>query len=186
MFSKDLIQPKRIYVRGGNGPAIVDEDIFNEASSISWHIDSNGFARTNTIGRSSLSLAALALGVNPSVSHRIHHINGNKLDCRKRNLVLLDMSKLMGTKKLHRNNTSGFKGVSWNKRLNKWIANIYCGKKVSLGYFENKEDAARAYDAAALKYFGPYAKTNLVLGLYDDSGPILESDSDIENFMRGL
>jgi hypothetical protein len=48
--------------------------------------------------------------------------------------------------------SSHFKGVSWNKRQNKWMANIHIdGKKTTLGRFDDDESAARAYDEVAAR-----------------------------------
>lgn len=45
------------------------------------------------------------------------------------------------------NNTSGYKGVSWHKNLNKWISKIVISnKQIHIGIFDNKESAALAYD----------------------------------------
>jgi hypothetical protein len=42
-----------------------------------------------------------------------------------------------------------------------WRAAIKAdGKRISLGYYKRQEDAALAYDAAAIKHFGPFAVTN--------------------------
>lgn len=60
-----------------------------------------------------------------------------------------------GRKKL--GSSSAYVGVSWCRRLQKWKATI---KKVYLGYFTSEVDAAKAYDAAALRLFGPTAKLN--------------------------
>ena len=51
-------------------------------------------------------------------------------------------------------NTSGHKGVSWDKRRKKWRAYIfYKGKQIHLGVFQNIEEAIEARKAAELKYF---------------------------------
>ena len=51
------------------------------------------------------------------------------------------------------NNTSGFKGVSWNKRDRKWEARI---RNKSLGYFNDPTEAIAAYNAASREAFGEY------------------------------
>lgn len=51
------------------------------------------------------------------------------------------------TRKLYRVNTSGYRGVSWNIGVNKWVASICVyGKKKHLGYFQDILEAAKAYD----------------------------------------
>lgn len=51
-------------------------------------------------------------------------------------------------------NTSGYKGVSFSKRYNKWRSYITCkGKRHDLGSFENKQDAINARKSAEQKYF---------------------------------
>lgn len=57
--------------------------------------------------------------------------------------------------------SSKFKGVTWDKARGKWQAKICAGyNRVALGRFELEEDAARAYDAAAEKMHGEFAKVN--------------------------
>lgn len=67
--------------------------------------------------------------------------------------------------------SSVFKGVYWHKSKmgkSKWRARIeYNGKRYSLGLFINEIDAATAYDEAALEYFGDFALTNEMMGLYE-------------------
>lgn len=91
----------------------------------------------------------------------VDHINGNPLDNRRSNLRLCTHKENMRNRGKSKNNTSGFKGVSWNNQSNKWQAQIAVNKKtIPLGMFVEKEDAARAYDKAARELHGKFAKTN--------------------------
>lgn len=174
-----IIQPKRIHVYGSPAPALVDDDIFEIASSMAWHLSPDGYVRSCSYDRSTvIYLSSLALGQPSSASNPIHYLNDNKLDCRRRNLAVVTPSQLMGTKRLHKNNTSGYKGVSWSKAVRKWRAYISPqGKCITLGYFHDKLDAAKAYDAAAVKYFGPTARTNASMALQPEKTPTAHAPS---------
>jgi hypothetical protein len=61
--------------------------------------------------------------------------------------------------------SSRFKGVSWDAQRGSWQAKVGInGKTTHLGRFADEEDAARAYDAAAVAAFGAYARTNFTTG----------------------
>jgi hypothetical protein len=95
-------------------------------------------------------------GEMPSLN--IDHINGKRADNRICNLRLANQSQNIANAKLSKANTSGFKGVTWNKSANKWNAQLMLNyKRISLGNFEKKEDAAEAYKKGAVQYFGEYA-----------------------------
>lgn len=92
------------------------------------------------------------------------HINGDGLDNRRANLRPATASQNHFNQRLRSNNTSGFKGVSLDKRYDKWAAHIRAdGRRRSLGLYADPADAALAYDAAAREIAGEFACVNFPL-----------------------
>lgn len=92
-------------------------------------------------------------------SARTDHRDLDKLNNKWENIREANSTQNQGNRGLDRNNTSGFKGVSWCKERGMWEAyiTINCRKK-NLGRFDKKEDAAAAYWTAAQKHFGEFAR----------------------------
>lgn len=86
--------------------------------------------------------------------HNIDHINGVRDDNRICNLRLdTDKQNQQNITTLSKNNKSGFAGVSWSKRMNKWRADIYIeGKSIYLGNYDTPEEASAAYLCAKKKH----------------------------------
>jgi len=145
------------------GDIILDEEDLLSVSPFKW----------NAAKRGRLAYAYAYIGNHVQIwMHRVltnapkgmvvDHINGNGLDNRRSNLRVCE----------HRQNIafgrsftglSRFKGVTWDKNRSKWIAQIKINyKHKMLGRFDNEEDAARAYDLAALAAWGEYAKPNFI------------------------
>lgn len=93
----------------------------------------------------------------------VDHINHNGLDNRRANLRLCTTQQ-NSQNKLRSDNTSGYKGVCWDKEQKKWVVHITVNKKlVHLGRFTDITMAALTYDKAAIKYFGEFASLNFPL-----------------------
>ena len=89
----------------------------------------------------------------------VDHINGNRLDNRKSNLRVCHKTKNPINCKKYKNNTSGCKGVTWMKRLNKWQVAISVNKKsIYLGVYSDLNKAIAVRKEAEKKYFGEFAR----------------------------
>ena len=87
----------------------------------------------------------------------VDHKNGDTLDNRKCNLRICKPCENRKNAIHHKNNTSGYKGVSIHKQTGKWIAQISHDRKhISLGLYDSKENAYKAYCAGSRKYHGEY------------------------------
>lgn len=92
----------------------------------------------------------------------VDHINGLSLDNRRANLRPATASQNSANRGLNEAGTrSGFKGVYWHAHSKSWQARIVKDRRArSLRYHPTAEQAARAYDRAAIELFGEYARTN--------------------------
>jgi len=91
------------------------------------------------------------------------HINGDTLDNRKLNLRMATHLQNSRNQQLRVDNSSGYRGVCFDKKAGKWMAYIrHNRQRTYLGYFGNSKDAARAYDMAAIRYHGDFASLNFV------------------------
>ena len=94
-------------------------------------------------------------------ARQVNHRNGNKLDNRRRNLREATASQNCHNRKKRPNCTSRYIGVSFWSSNGKWAAEIFAfSRRVFIGFFPNEERAARAYNDAAVKYYGEYANLN--------------------------
>jgi hypothetical protein len=93
----------------------------------------------------------------------IDHINGDKLDNRRENLRVATFSQNACNSDIGKNNTSGFKGVYWDKKHKRWFSCItLAGKTHYLGNFPTKILAALRYNEAAKELFMEFACLNPV------------------------
>lgn len=143
---------------------LIDKEDLKVVSQYHWHVDDAGYARTNIWrdGRkqSAPRMHRLVLGDVDAKLH-IDHINGNKLDNRKSNLRICTASENARNRGKQRNNTSGYKGVCYDKVRRKWKAEIKAnGVRHYLGRFDTVEDAHQAYVDAAKELHGSFANMN--------------------------
>ena len=139
----------------------VDDGDFDYLNQWSWNLGADGYVRSK-INRKTIYLHRLVLDAKKGWT--VDHISRNKLDNRRRNLRLCTRLDNSRNKSLQKNNTSGFKGVSWEKSRRKWSAHIYVNNKNKmLGRFSTATDAAEAYNQAAREAYGAFANLNRVV-----------------------
>lgn len=136
--------------------ALVDEEDYDRVSVYNWCSYFNGrvpYAQCDHVTMHHFIL---------KVALEIDHKNLNGLDNRKENLRICSHSENgMNRPKRRTPTSSKFKGVSFARNVGKWHAEITIRpKRWNLGYFINEEDAARAYDKAALEKFGEFSILN--------------------------
>ena len=90
---------------------------------------------------------------------QIDHMDGNKLNNRIDNLRRASNAENNRNVGLKKSNNSGYKGVSWSKREEKWQVFIGVnGKNKNLGYYTDPQEASEAYIQAARIYHGKFAR----------------------------
>ena len=147
--------------------ALVDDEDYERLAWFQWYAyrSENGvwYARRNAGpegARKTISMHRAVLGLielDPDVDHR--DLDG--LNNQKSNLRRTRQNGNSANINVRRDNKSGMKGVYWSARHNRWSAQITTkGKQRWLGYHKTREDAARAFDLAAIKYHGEFARTN--------------------------
>lgn len=141
--------------------ALVDDEDYTIVSAVGkWQaIESRGgfYAAHNTRGPRTYMHRLLLPG-----AELVDHINGDGLDNRRSNLRPADHSRNSMNSRAKKTGSSRYKGVAAHRSLtNPWRAQIkVAGKALALGAFSSQIDAARAYDIAAVQYFGEFARLN--------------------------
>lgn len=145
--------------------AVIDDVDFETVSRYRWYLHRDGWASgfSHSLGFAPMHQLVLP----PKGKLFPDHRDKNKLNNRRSNLRLATKAQnSQNAKKRHQpNNTSKYKGVGLHKPSGLYHARIKPPGKVpriSLGYFKTQINAARAYNTAAIKYFGQFAFLNKV------------------------
>lgn len=157
-----------IPLRNG-GVALVDDDCADLVAGYKWYgmhdlrFGGYDYVRGRQRSERCISLGRLITGAKPG--EEIDHINHDGFDNRRCNLRICTRKQNMRNTRGRSSATSQYKGVCWRKSEKKWraqIRNTETGKRTHLGYFANELDAARAYNVAALRFYGEFAYLNTV------------------------
>lgn len=140
---------------------LVDIEDVDKVKNVLWHDNKSGgdapYAFNNKLGFLHRYIMSAPSGMD------IDHRGQDTLDNRKSNLRACTNYDNNLNKPARMNNKSGYKGVCWHRASNKWMVQLnYNGKRVHYSLHEDIKDAARAYNSAALKYHGEFAKLNIL------------------------
>lgn len=143
---------KRIPLTKGK-EALVDDQDYEYLVQFKWHAGVGG--KYVTREKSIHMHQVLAKLMDFPVGLFVDHINGNGLDNRRENLRPASHQNNLMNRGPQVNNTSGFKGVTFDRSRGKWKAQLKKDQKmIYQARFDDKVEAAKAYNAAVKKHFG--------------------------------
>ncbi len=144
-----------VKIFGSNGlPFYIDLNDYERVSKHTWRVNKKSKRVYATINKKTIFLHNFILNVK---AEAIDHIDGNPSNNRKYNLRICTIQKNSCNQKLHTNNTSGVTGVWWNKKTNKWVAELkYKQEKVLCKQCDSFIDAIINRIKAEVKFFGEY------------------------------
>lgn len=144
--------------------AIVDDEDFEWLNQWKWCARKDGprwYVMRRNCERELVQMHRFIL--NPQAHLETDHRNGNGLDNRRCNLRSCTRSQNSMNSKKRTGCTSQFKGICWRQDTRKWRARIqFNDKRHNLGCFDNELKAAKAYNKAASRLFGEFARLNVI------------------------
>jgi len=150
--------------------ALVDDEDYEWLNQWKWYYDKKGrtgYAVRDSVGRPTLrkQVRMHRLIMDAPQGLEVDHINGIGTDNQRGNLRLCTHKQNRRNTRMCAHNTSGYKGVHWDKARQKWFAQIHIDDWPHfLGRYLEIEDAAKAYDAAAREIYGEFACLNFPKG----------------------
>lgn len=136
----------------------VDKDDYFKIKDYSWYLMNTGYAGAHYNEKVVLMHRIIMVA---SSNTYVDHISMDKLDNRKSNLRIVEFSDNIHNTRLRSTNSSGFKGVTFDRQTNMWRSScIRNGNKFDLGKHSTPEEAALSYDSVVRDIDGIYARLN--------------------------
>lgn len=169
---------RKIYLSEGKF-TIVDPDKYYSLNTYKWLVYGNGnnlyAVRNNLIAPYETRPVYMhRVIMNPPPGLLVDHKNNDSLDNLRQNLRFATPSQNMQNRRKKKNTTSQYRNV-WRLKNGKFESQLYHqGKKIWLGWFDSEIEAARAYDRAAIKFRGEFARLNFPREDYIDEFPLAD------------
>lgn len=143
----------------GKGVALVDAGDYAAVVKHRWY-NVRGYARAK-LARGWVYMHQMIAG--PGLGD-LDHVNGDKLDNRRKNLRRCTHAQNMrGLRVRRKRGWSRYRGVTWDKRRGVWLAQTKVNyRQYNIGRFKTELEAALAYDTFALEHFGEFASPNIL------------------------
>ena len=142
--------------------------LYRWSSATDLYIYANFYDETNTKKRMVLHKFIMYLsGREIPDGHQVDHKDRNKLNCLNNNLRVCTRSQNNQNQKGRTGKTSKYKGVYYDKDARRWLATINIKennkyKHINLGRYLTENEAAEAYNEAAIRLFGEFALPNII------------------------
>jgi len=139
--------------------ALIDKEDYDKVKDYGWYSNYNKntqsfYAMTET-DKKGIRMHRHLLN-NPK-GFDVDHIDHNTLNNRRRNLRLCTNSQNIMNSKIRSDNSTGFRGVSFNKKTKKYIARIMIDKKtITIGTYITALEASEAYNKVAKELHGEF------------------------------
>lgn len=150
------VVPVNVAKKNISVPCYVDDVDYEKVRNHNWTLAGGQYAFSSINGKTVLMHRMI---LTTSGNHRVDHIDHDGLNNRRDNLRSATHSQNQYNRRIQRNNTSGYKGVFFNKAHGKWRVKICSkGKQFFLGSSDNKINCVLAYRIAAKELHGEYAR----------------------------
>ena len=161
MGQKAIICGDTVWLELNNGWTKFNTCHFDTVGSRFWHIDSSGYAvSAKGKDRPFVLMHKIVCDHTEFVDHA-NRVRNDNMDSNLRPANRSENNRNCGRRK---DNTTGFKGVSWHRSVGKFTSRIWKnGKRVHLGVFDTAQDASAAYKAAAKDEYGAFFSEGEVL-----------------------
>ena len=143
-----------------NKYTLVDDEDYDNLNQFRWSLNSNNYvSRYGYLNGKKTFITLHRYLMNPPKGMQVDHVNGDRLNNQTFNLRVCTQSQNCTNRKASKIPNSGYRGVE--KHGDRWRSRIKINQKhIHLGVFDTKEEAALAYNKAAMAYFGEYARLN--------------------------